>query len=270
MLNSIYFKIYLLELRKGLSYRSHFWVNYFGTTFISFIIFYYLWKNIFEHNQVKIIGGMTFDQMIVYSLLSPIIFRIIQGTQIGFISTDIYDGGLSKYIIYPINIYLYKFSSYLAQSTFYLIQFFLVLIIYEIYSKTHGISSNFEVINIILASVFLLFSSLAYYSLAAILELVSFWAENIWSLGVMLRMIAALLGGALIPLSLLSENFYEIVQLTPFPYLVYYPLKLVLGEIAIGEISKGLLVLSSWTLAFIFIYHRVWIRGQKVYTGVGM
>jgi uncharacterized protein YyaL (SSP411 family) len=81
-----------MELRKIITYRADFWVNFIGQTIFSIIISYYLWQAIFASQGATSMNGFSLDKIIFYYLMVPIISRIQQGEMIGSISREIYDG----------------------------------------------------------------------------------------------------------------------------------------------------------------------------------
>lgn len=261
--------VFLMELRKLLTYRSDFWINFVGLTFFSLIIAYFLWDSIFSTTGTVEISGYTLQGMIFYYLMAPLIFRIQQGQNIGFISRDIYDGSFNKYILYPINLNQYKIATYFAHSIFFLVQIFLILGIYNIFFYDPSIY-DFSFINLILFLCVILLNCLSYYYLFSICELTAFWFDNIWSLGVMLRFICSFLGGALIPLALFPEWGQEILSYTPFPYMVDFPYQVLVGNITYSQIAIKLLLTFGWLLVFRFISKIVWKKGRYAYTGIGI
>ena len=132
-MNGWTYQVFLLELRRRMTYRSDFWINFFGQTIFSLLIAYYLWNSIFESTGKSEMNGFTMQGMIFYYLIAPLVFRIQQGQGIGFISREIYEGGLNKYLLYPVNYFKFKLSTYLATSFFYTIQLIVILIIYQLF-----------------------------------------------------------------------------------------------------------------------------------------
>jgi ABC-2 type transport system permease protein len=181
-----FLSVFTLELRQVINYRADFWVNFIGSTGISFIIAYFLWKAIFISLEVSTLNGFTMDDMIFYYLMAPQILRIQQGSGIGNISREIYDGSLNKYLLYPIDVFHYKICVYIAHTSFYLLQLGLILIGYKLYL---GLETPlpFSFADLLLFIVAIYFCALLYFSMSTLSELTAFWADNIWSLGVIIR-----------------------------------------------------------------------------------
>jgi ABC-2 type transport system permease protein len=61
------------------------------------------------------------------------------------------------------------------------------------------------------------------------LQLVAFWADNCWSLLVAHRIVASLLGGLLLPLSLFPRWSQPALDALPFRYMFAFPVDVLLG-----------------------------------------
>ena len=56
---------------------------------------------------------------------------------------------------------------------------------------------------------------------------------------------------------------------TPFPYLLYFPLKVYLGQLSAFDIAKGFVVSGIWVVGVHVILRVVWQKGLKIYTAQG-
>ncbi len=261
--------VFLMELRSLIAYRADFWINFIGRTFFSLVVAYYLWAAVFSYTDSEVMKGFTISGMIFYYLIVPLIFRIQQGQGIGFLSREIYDGSLNKYLLYPISLYHYKMMTYLANSLFFLLQLFLILFIYNILFYNPEIF-YFSFINIIAFLCILAVVSVTFFYLFTIVELLAFWYDSIWSLGVILRFGSSFLGGALIPLSFFPEWARYLISFTPFPYLIDFPMRSLQGALSVSEFFTKILITICWLLFFRFVSRRIWEKGKYVYTGVGI
>lgn len=261
--------VFEMEIRKVFAYRLDFWVNFLGQTVFSILIAYFLWLSIFETTGEKSINGFTLDKMIIYYLLAPLILRIQQGLSIGAISQDIYDGSLNKYLLYPINFFGYKVLTHLARSSVYIVQLFLICAIFSyFFNKAQVLDVGLTQAGQFIVA--MLFISICFFFLNALAELVAFWADYIWSLGVILRFMVGFFGGSLIPLAFFPEWSVELLSYTPFPYMISFPISILLGGVTWTTFFSNLLIISLWGLLFVFFSSRVWKVGRLRYTGVGI
>jgi ABC-2 type transport system permease protein len=109
-----------------------------------------------------------------------------------------------------------------------------------------------------------------YCMLAFCIEMISLWADNIWSLMVMTRFLFFFFGGAFIPVQFFPEWLQKNLTYTPFPYLLNLPARTVMGKTTPDEIMWGLTVLVVWGGIFALMGRLVWSRGQFRYSGVGI
>ena len=262
-------QVFFMELRKLITYRADFWVNFFGQTFFSLIIAYFLWESIFYYSGKEVMNGYTIQGMIFYYLIVPLIFRIQQGQGIGFISREIYDGSLNKYLLYPIGIFKYKAATYLANSGFYLLQLFLILIVYQVFFGSKEVF-QFDFFYFILFVLVTIVSSLSFYYSFCSVEFLAFWFDNVWSLGVILRFGTSFLGGALIPLTFFPNWAQTLLAYTPFPYLITFPMETLTGKLSYEEFLTQFSISICWLVVFFFIAKFIWNRGKYKYSGVGI
>ncbi len=252
------------ELRKILAFRSDFWVTFIGQALVQLLIARALWQSIFAANQSEVMNGFTLETMTLYYLIVPIGQKILTGENVGFLSREIYDGTFSRYLIYPLSFFQYKTITYLTHSAFYGLQLLLIFTAYNLFTGTAGFTT------LLPGTLLFLIAAFAYMSIAMIVELLALWADNIWSLMVMVRFFSLFFGGGYLPLTFFPEALQTALAYTPFPYLVSLPVRTTMGLAQTHEIVQGSLVLVAWAAIFHFIAHLIWRRGQYKYTGVGI
>lgn len=258
-----------MELRKILAYRSDFWVTFLGQVLIQIFIAHALWQAVFAANETEVMQGFTLSKITLYYVIVSVGQRILTGENIGFISREIYEGTFSRYLIYPLSVFQYKATTYLTYSLFYAAQLLLIYFIYRM-GFTETLPSLDEIVNLFLGIGLFLASAFVYVLMVMTVELLALWADNIWSLVVMLRFFSSFLGGGMIPLTFLPFWSQEVLNYLPFPYYLSLPARTVLGETSLSEILNGLGVLAVWGLIFSGLVTLIWKTGQKHYTGVGV
>lgn len=267
----LFFQVLGLELRKQMSYRADFWVNAIVSFLASMAVMYFLWESIFANLDTnETIGGYTLQGMILYYVLVILIGKLVRGAQMmEGISTDIYTGGLTRYQVYPTSYLAYKYAEHLGGLLPALVQITLfggaVPFFFDIPETVH-----FSLLNILLAVLVILLANLLYFMMTLPLQLVAFWADNVWSLLVMVHFIAALLGGAMLPLELFPGWIRDILQYSPFGYLYHFPVTVLTGQVEPGKICFGLAVMLFWVIILGSVGRVIWHSGNKQYTGVGI
>lgn len=258
-----------MEFRKLLAYRSDFWITFLGQTLIQLLVARALWQMIFTSQGKTEMQGFTLEMMNLYYLIVPIGMRILTGENIGFVAREIYDGTFTRYLLYPLSVFQYKTLTYLTYSLFYSIQ---LLILYTAY-KTFIADAPFvlpDFGNLLTGVMLFMMAAMAYAMMAMMMEMVSLWADNIWTLVVMLRFFTSFFGGGFIPLNFLPTWTQRILEWTPFPYLISLPARTIMGLSTFEEIAKGSVILMIWILVFMELVKLIWKKGQHKYTGVGI
>ena len=264
-----FYQVFMMELRKLLAYRADFWINFIGQTFFSLLIAYYLWESIFTSTGKAEINGFSIETMIFYYLLAPLIFRIQQGQGIGFISREIYDGSLNKYLLYPMNFFKYKLATYGANSFFYILQLLFIIFLYTLFFNTAHVY-EFKILPLFFFLLSLIIGIFCFYFMFCLVEFMAFWFDNTWSLGVILRFATSFLGGALIPLSFFPSWSQTFISYTPFPYLIDLPMNILMLKIESQEMIFQMIISVVWTVFFATLALLLWRKGNLQYSGVGI
>lgn len=264
-------RVFNLAWQKEINYKADFWVNFIIRTMVSLAIPYFTWTAIFEIRGVSEMNGMNLPDLIVYYALANGCFNLTQGHgHHAMANNEIYSGGLSKYLLYPVPFQGYALANYLGLVSAYFVQFAIVLLSVGIFgTRFHGL--DFPVVaSLSMGLLHVLAATFVHFFLLFALECVSYWAERVWSLMVMMRFISSILGGRLLPLTMLPIWAQSTVQWTPFPYLTSAPVKAFMGELTWAQTFEHLLILIFWCFIFWVIGQLIFRRGLKTYTGVGI
>jgi ABC-2 type transport system permease protein len=257
-----------LEARKAMSYRVDFWINSVAGFFIQLGVVYFLWKAIFSESGSERIGEYDFSTLLLFYILVILIGKLVRGMEFSTgIAQDIYDGGLSRYLVYPTNYFGFKYAQHLGSLLPAVVQLFifggLAPFIIEI-----PVNMGLPQVAMVIPTILL--ANLLYYQITLPLQAIAFWADNVWSLLVLLRMMSALLGGSMIPIDLFPEWAQGVLLWTPFPYLFNFPVFTLMGKISPLEWAFGVLITIFWVVLFGVLTKWIWRKGELKYTGVGI
>ncbi|MCE9614706.1 MAG: ABC-2 family transporter protein [Lentisphaerae bacterium] len=258
-----------MEIRKVLSYRMDFWSQFLGSLLAQFGVAWFLWQAIYTTRGVDHVGAFSFTGMMLYYLAAPLAARMVQGGEMGDISEEIYNGTLTRYLVYPVSFFRYKLAAATAYVCIFAAQFALVM---TLFAFTIGIPSEFSLSPASVAGglACLLVAAYLNFVLVATLELIAFWADNVWSLVVIMRFLTSLLGGAMLPLALFPDWAHALLYRMPFAYLIAFPVETLLGLTSPARWVSGMLVVTAWAVVCTLLYRLVWERGQHQYSGVGI
>ncbi len=260
-----------MELRRAFSYRADFWIGFFAGTLARVGMAYFLWRAIFEYSQAERIGGFTFSEMILYSILAFLVDQIVRASSFktGIISREIYDGTLTRYLLYPISVFKYKFSISFAQAVAGGSQFIIGIAFYALIFGWPQ-SPALSLTSVIFGMVCLIPAMITFFLVAFLVELTAFWADNVWSLLVMLRFISAFFGGAFLPLSLFPQKIHDIFVWLPFYHMIGVPVGVFMGRVPVTSVLESITISFIWGLVFYVSLSFVWRRGVRKFSGVGI
>lgn len=262
-------QVFLTELRKLITYRIDFWMQFAMSIFANVGVAYFLWRAIFDYKGVDSMRGYSFAGLMLYYVMVPLISRMIQGPGHGMIAREIYDGSLTRYLIYPVSFFNFKYIQFCANVVIYFAQFIIAIALFVLFFGK-PVDVNFSMQSLVLGIFAILSAGLMAFTLSALFEMIAFWADKVWSLLVMVRFAVGLLGGAMIPLSFFPEKLERILTFLPFRYIAAFPINTSLGKISADEWVEGIIIIMLWWAIFYALTRVVWNRGKYKYTGVGI
>ena len=267
---ALFLHLMSIESRKLLSYRVDFWLTMIVSLVVQVVVVWTLWTAVFTESGKEIVGGWDLQGIFAYGIFAFLLGRIIRGGDLQMaVASEIYDGSLSRYLIYPCNYCWTKYAQQLGNIFPDILQSLLMaLVILPFLGTSSTVDLNMTGILMTVPTLFC--AHLLFFIMGLIPQMVAFWADNVWSLSVMIRMVTMLLGGASIPLSLFPESLQNVLAWLPFRYLFEFPTLVLLGRIGFEEWALGLLSCLVWCGVFLIILLPVWRRGTLRYTGVGI
>ncbi len=262
-------QVFSTEIRKAIAYRFDFWMQFVMSIFAHVGAAYFLWKAVFDYKGVDSMRGFSFTGLMLYYVMVPLISRMVYGPGLGLIAREIYDGSLTRYLIYPVSFFSFKYIQYFANTIIFFLQFIIATVLFILFI---GIPSevHFSLFSILMGVIVVFCAGFMAFTLSALVEMTAFWADNVWSLLVMIRFAVGLLGGAMIPLSFFPAKAERFLHYLPFTYLASFPINTFLGKISFYEWTKGISIILFWSAAFLLLSRLVWHRGKYRYTGVGI
>lgn len=259
-----------LQARKLMSYRVNFWLNALVTFFVELAVAYFLWAAVFRETRRTEIGGFSLEAMVIYYVAAILLGKLVKGEERDLnISTDIYEGALTRYLLYPTSYFGFKYAEHLGSLLPALIQLGLFGVIsLALLDLPPDVAVTPA--SVAMAAGAVMVANLLHFLILYPLQGVAFWADNVWALNVMFRFTSQMLGGLLLPLSLFPAWSQPVLDAMPFKYLFYFPATTLLGKVPPGEWALGMAVALGWCGAMALVSRAVWRRGRLVYTGVGI
>lgn len=234
---------------------------------IQLLTVYFLWLTLLPPN----VNLQGYNQSLIstYVLGTSIIGSLVLSSRTQDVGDQINRGVLSTFLIRPINYFLYDFSKDLgdkAMNTLFCLVELTILIL--ILKPQIFIQMNIILLFSVLVS--LLIALILYFFFSLLIGFFAFWTPEVWAPRFIFWILIGFFAGGLFPLDLMPKSIFSIFQFLPFPYLMFFPLKIYLGQLSTIEIFKGILISLGW----VFLLHQfsmfIWRQGLKQYTAYGI
>jgi ABC-2 type transport system permease protein len=263
-------KIFTIEARKRMAYRTDFWINSVVGILVNFSVFWFLTHAMFAASGRATLGGYTPRGMVLYYVFVILMAKIVQSNEMEMgVAQDIYEGYLNRYLIYPVPYFGMKY----AEQAGWLAPQIIQLCIFGVLGPfVIGVPEEIRITptSVVMSFVSLVLANLLHYFIIFPIHAVAFWADNVWSLVVAERIAIGFLGGLLFPLNLLPGWASDLLSWLPFPYLFSVPARVLMGDVNTADWLAGLAIAAAWCFVMAGVGRLVWRRGDLQYTGVGI
>lgn len=107
----------------------------------------------------------------------------------------------------------------------------------------------------------------ARFALQYMMSMLAFFSERAASIEELWFVVHMFLSGLIAPLDVYPEPVRRFTELTPFPYLIYYPVNVLLGRGA--PFGRAVAVLAAWGVVAWLLQRQLWRRGLRRYSAMG-
>ncbi len=224
-------------------------------------VVYALWSGITSETQNFL--GYSSSAILSYVLLTLIVQAVVFSSRTIDVTEMISSGDLSNFLLKPINLFHYFFALDLGNKTLNLVFSFFEFCLFLIFLKPPLFFSATPT-RFFLSLLFLILALLIYFFINLALGFITFFApENTWAPRFLFFMAVGFLAGELFPLDLLPRIFFRVLMLTPFPYLIYFPIAVYLRKFDLGSLAFYSMIIVVWLFLLYFLTVRLWHRGLK-------
>jgi ABC-2 type transport system permease protein len=266
----LFLHVVSLEVRRSLTYRADFWIQAGLTFLIEIALAWFLWRSVFDGSGAATIGGYGFEGAVRYTLLVALVAKVVRGTGLeGAIAQEIYDGSLSRYRVYPVSYFTFKYAQHVGSLLPALMQLVVLGGAWLLLAGPGGFE-GMTAGTALRGVVALAIANLLHFTITWPIQGVAFWAENVWSLLVALRFVGGLLGGMLLPLSVFPDGWRPWLDALPFRYMFAFPVETANGSVSASQWLLGCGIALGWAVVFRALGAWVWRRGALAYSGAGM
>lgn len=209
---------------------------------------------------------MNSQETVSYFIFAAMIYSL-SNFHTWYVEEDIKLGGLSKYLLKPIDTTNYYLSieaaNAIAETVFKALV--MVPLIFLL-----GFSFSVAPSQLLL---FLIFMPLIFYFSFNILTGISylaFWLNEVFAIRWSLLIVIRFLAGILVPVSFFPQWLQNISWFLPFQHLAFTPIQVMIGKYSIEKGLSGLLILALWTIVAVRVRSFVWKKGSDSYESTGI
>lgn len=214
------------------------------------------------------LAGWSLSSITTYYLL--LIFAssfLITHRETDIAVLDIQEGGLVSYLLKPFSYFLLHFFGELGwrvmQGSFAVIIFLILSVLLN-----HTITSATP-LSFLLSFCIIVLGYVISFTLKFLLGLSAFWVIDFRGIQQIGDVLLLILAGFIMPISLFPPLLEHIALLTPFPYMVYFPVISLQGELFPFQQIQVITVQLVWLSILFLVYKVMWRSGIKKFTGVG-
>lgn len=251
-----------------MAYRANFYVYILGDLFQTMVLLY-IWFAIFSSSKSDVIQGFTFEEMIVYVVMSTLTGMLIANDVHWEISNDVRTGTIAMNLIKPVS---YQIRQYFSSIGYLAVNFvFLFVPLWSGYVIFDYIANGSlpEVSRLIVYVVSVFLSSVILFYINYLFGLAAFFVEYIFGFIFAKEALLRLLSGQLIPLSFFPAGILSVFRFLPFAGLVYTPTMLYLGKYPSSEALFNIGVQVFWVVLLMALTQLIWKKAINRLTIMG-
>ena len=261
-----YFSVIRMTWIQALEYKANVMVGTFAI-FSGLIIEFLIWKQIFNTQGINEIRGFTFNGLMAYIFLCMIVGQLKSSwaTSIEMI-TSIRSGELNKYLIRPISFFTYHFMMFLGHNSLFYIVYAIILVLFPIIFPGWAFYNILHIIGFMMALIISIYLS---YSIYFCMVCFAFWFGEVRALVIAYNIATSMLSGQYIPLKLFPEFSLNIIQKTPLPYLVDFPVSIATNTLPMDLWIPNMGFACIWCIIMTVTGRIIYRYGIRVYGGFG-
>ena len=259
-----------LQKLLGRNYKWWYLINYWIRSNIV-----YFWSEVFVsmNRAVTLLGaviiflyfGQGNESILNYLLLGNLFFAVTDPVLSWFVSDNIKNGGLTRWLMYPIKYTTFLFFAAIANGLYMSLTYLAALIpVIFIFRDNISLTGNFGLILL-----FLPMSFFIRFTIQILAGFSSFWFVEGAGVNHLTQSFESFLSGSVFPLYILPATF-SFVIFVPFSFTFYHPMQIYLGKYSPLETLYVFLGGIAWCVVLYFLAKWVFRMGLKRNESVGL
>jgi len=262
-------KKYLTVLKTSMTNEMEYRFNFFTSIAFSLIPFatnVLLWIAIYSGDTGSF--SMSVKQIVTYYFCVFIVENLINNSVIFSIGAEIKNGDISKYLIKPCNYRRYSFCKAWAHNLLFCIIGIIPLTLVCVFLKDY-ICFQLSIFRVISFLVALVVGYMVNFYMNFLLSSLAFFISEVTSLFVTVDVLKGLVTGKVIPLSYFPGFISSKLVLTPFQFVCYLPVMILVGKYSEQTIIRNLVFGLGWVIILFVLCKFAWKKGMQRYSSFG-
>lgn len=212
--------------------------------------------------------GYTRPEMLTYVLIINVLRSFVFTGRGWLLVGEISSGRVSSYLVRPLRYQGYALALDLAQKTIHVGSAFLEIGLL-VFVARGGVFIPRDPVAWALFAAAAIMASLIFFFMEFAVSTLAFWTSESGGPLFCFELFLQFAAGAFFPLDVLPEGLRRLLSATPFPYMVYFPARVLLQKIAPPEAARLLGVEAAWLAVAAAVAAAAWNRGLFSYAAEG-
>ena len=244
-----YSSILRASIITALEYKANSMVGLFAIL-SGLLVEYLIWSMVYaSETTAQTIQGLTsewsFDRLIAYIFLSMIIGQLKSSWVTSHeMIMQIRQGFMNQYIVKPLSFFSYHLMNFIGTNILYYVPYSLLIIFSPMIFNDIIFINSVQIPFFLLALIMSIYLS---YSIYFFMVCFAFWFGEVRALLAAYNISMFVLAGQIIPLDFFPAGYNQVINFTPIPYLIKFPVDIAMAQnINIEHWIKFLLIGIIW------------------------
>lgn len=257
-----YLQVLKITFQEYFVYRLNF-ILWRLRNFVLLVSLFFFWSALFAGRDN--LFGYQKSQMLTYTFGITFLRGVVLASRSIDLAGQIRSGETANWLLRPIGYFKFWMTRDLADKLLNL--FFTIFelgFLIFIFKPPFFIQTN--LVYLFGFALLCILAAILYFIINLIFGMSGFWLIDVWAPRFLfMAVFLEFASGGFFPLDVLPPIFVKVLRLTPFPYLIYFPLKVWLGQMGNWQLLLALFITLFWIIVFYRILEFVWKKGLKVY-----
>lgn len=224
----------------------------------------FIWYTIYGQGTQTSINGYSYESVIMYTIMATVTVNLYAlGTEF-LIAEEVSSGQIVNNFVRPIS-YVKRLIAEGVGRVLYNLVFLLVPVSAAIvaYSYVTHFDAGITLESATLYAVSLVFSIALNFMISFMIGLAAFYVNYIWGFLMLRGAVMMLVTGQLFPLNFLPEGIVALLKMTPFYYMNFGPVSILLNRFTQQEAWQLILIQLVWCVLLAGCSYLVWQSAKR-------